>query len=290
MMKQILFNLILLSLHLSAQAAKPTNNELKLIAAAKNNDVMVVEALLDLDTDVNALSSDYNPMPALFYAAKEGHTEVVKILLESKADLLGPGHALLTNEQGYVNGYCDEGCRAFEIACERGHTQVVKLLLDAGANILASAYVTPLKLAVLNNRIGVVELLIKVKTKLEVKGKKTPLMIAAENNYTKIVKMLLQAGADVDGYANEEAKTAFLFAAEKGNIAIFNILKRHKKKLLKSRNTDKNNHERGVFTNDFSSDSSDDTLVDSASANKGINWSAEISNFIASFLMASMIF
>ena len=43
-------------------------------------------------------------------------------------------------------------------------------------------------------------------------------------------------------------------------------------------------------SSDVSSDSSDDTLVDSASANKGIKWSAEISNFIASFLMASMIF
>ena len=57
---------------------------------------------------------------ALMIASHDGHTEVVKLLLDKGAQV---------NMQG------KDGGSALMIASQNGHTEVVKLLLDKGAQV-----------------------------------------------------------------------------------------------------------------------------------------------------------
>ncbi|HRU54266.1 MAG TPA: ankyrin repeat domain-containing protein, partial [Candidatus Sumerlaeia bacterium] len=57
---------------------------------------------------------------ALWMASKEGHTEIVKLLLAKRAD---------------VNMKHKKGLTALWMASKNGHTDVVKLLLEKGADV-----------------------------------------------------------------------------------------------------------------------------------------------------------
>jgi ankyrin repeat protein len=76
--------------------------------------------LIGLGTDVNA--RDKEGRIALMYASKEGHTEIVKLLIESEADV---------NEQ-----YKDEST-ALMIASYFRYTEVIILLIEVGADVNA---------------------------------------------------------------------------------------------------------------------------------------------------------
>ena len=97
-------------IYYSPEWIHPTGDIGALIDAAKNNNVDIVRTL-SKTVDVNTHNGR-----ALKYASENGNTEIVKILLDSGAN---------------VNNY------ALTQACVNGHTQTVKILLDAGANINA---------------------------------------------------------------------------------------------------------------------------------------------------------
>ena len=62
--------------------------------------------------------------PALSIAAKNGHTHIVRYLLDNKAT---------TGRTGYY----DAGKLALHFAAERGHVEICKLLLETGASVEA---------------------------------------------------------------------------------------------------------------------------------------------------------
>jgi hypothetical protein len=96
-----------------------------LIRYSRKGDITKVRNLLDKGTDVNTKNKQgyFFEYTALMAAAGNGHTELVKLLIDKGADMnaIWPGWS--------------NGVTALMIAAYNGHTEVVKLLLDKGADV-----------------------------------------------------------------------------------------------------------------------------------------------------------
>ncbi len=88
-----------------------------LLNAAKNGDLAQVQVLLNEDADVNA--KDKNHKTALMWAAVKGHTDVVKLLLDSGASV---------HIKTMIGGKT-----ALQYATDKGHTEIIRLLRETGA-------------------------------------------------------------------------------------------------------------------------------------------------------------
>lgn len=178
-----------------------------------NNDVEKVKTLLSVGgVDVNAKNKDGRT--ALIEAAMEGHVEVVRLLLENKAD---------------VNEKITKACAtALMAAACNGHTETVKLLLENKADINAetSNGGTALQYAAYKGHIEVVKLLLENKADVNAKivGGRTALMAAAEKGYSDIVKLLLENKADVNA-KTEDGLTALRIAIDKEHAEVVKLLK-----------------------------------------------------------------
>ena len=85
-MKRILFSIVCISLILAAFAkADVSDKNAKLLLAVKDGSVKDVQTLLAEGANPN--TTDDHGVPALMWAANNGHTEVVKFLLEKGADV-----------------------------------------------------------------------------------------------------------------------------------------------------------------------------------------------------------
>ena len=82
-----------------------------LMVASKNGHTKIVKLLLEKGADVNA------KMTALMLAAANGHTEIIKLLLEKGAD---------------VNAKNKYGSTALMFAAANGRTEIVQILLEKG--------------------------------------------------------------------------------------------------------------------------------------------------------------
>ena len=119
-----------------------------LFMASANNHTEIVKLLLDAKADVNTA---YNGMTPLFIASGKGYLEIVKLLLKAKAD---------------VNVTDNVGATSLYFASQNGHAEVVELLLSAGADVNAKAkvggrgrYYSPLDVAEHNKHEQVIKLL-----------------------------------------------------------------------------------------------------------------------------------
>ena len=95
-------------------------NEEGFVLAAREGHLEVVRLLLEAGVDKDAPNTD--DRTALHIAAQEGHLEVVRLLLEAGAD----------KDAADTDGW--SGWPALLIAAKKGHLEVVRLLLDAGAD------------------------------------------------------------------------------------------------------------------------------------------------------------
>jgi len=154
----------------------------ELVGAAKDNDFMTVQRLIEQGVDVNAF--DDGQRQALANAAYYGHLGIVTLLLKHGAKVTA------TSLINAASGTTNQGSRL----------EIVKILLDKGANINAqSRGTTALMAAVTSNNKEVVRLLLDRgadRTKKNEDGK-TALMLAKEHAKTygdAIVKMLSNTG------------------------------------------------------------------------------------------------
>ena len=186
--------------------------------AAQNGHIEVVKALLEKSANVDARRNTGST--PLFIAAQNGHIEVVKILLENKAN---------------VDASRKDSATPLCIAAHQGHTEVVKVLLQKGANVDARRNTgeTPLYFAAQKGHIAVVTALLEKSANVDARRNtgETPLYVAAQNGHTEVVIALLSYNANVDASRNAGA-TPLYIAAQKGHIAVVTAL------LEKSANVD----------------------------------------------------
>ena len=139
---------------------------------------------------------------ALICAARKGHSNIVRVLLDKGA------------ETSIANSY---GFTALHISSQHGHIEVVKILVEAGAPLEATTLVgsTPLHQAAENGHASVIKVLTEAGADVDgrrfgprVPGKafgETPLHVAANKGYVSATRELLVANANaLSTVANSE--------------------------------------------------------------------------------------
>ena len=154
--------------------------------------------------DLNA-KDEYNCAP-LLWAARNGHIDMLKLLLDKGADV---------ETQGY------NGMRALHHVCNSSKEKCVEILLEADANPNATddANSTPLHWAAAR---GVLNIIVRLSDKgadpnVATKTGVRPIHKACIYGQFQIVKKLVECGADVDVQDNE-GNTALHYAARMGFI------------------------------------------------------------------------
>jgi ankyrin repeat protein len=159
----------------------------ELLEAARAGDATAVRTLLRSGADPNAARGD--GLTALHLAAESGHLEVVRALVDAKANV---------EAKSRIGGYTP-----LHLAATGAYAEVVRALLDAGANPAAATTTggaTPLHLAAkaLNGEVAA-RMLIERGAPIDAKENasgQTPLMFAASYGRTATVHELVSHGAD----------------------------------------------------------------------------------------------
>lgn len=174
-----------------------------LMKAAWEGDAEIVAFLLEKGAKVNAQATDTKET-ALHNAISGGHTDVVKLLLEAKADVK------LLNTYGFD---------PFTSAVAAGHRDIAEMLLGAGANVNARVHtLTPLMFAVSARNPEMVKWLASKKADVNAgvkEGGQTALNLAILNADAEMVQTLIDLKANVN-YKDASGVTP-LAAAQKGD-------------------------------------------------------------------------
>ncbi|XP_052087496.1 uncharacterized protein LOC127724554 [Mytilus californianus] len=148
-----------------------------LYIACQEGHTEVVKMLINNKVDINKCR-DTGASP-LYIACQEGHTEVVQMLINNKAD---------------INKCNDKEVSPLYIACYKGHTEVVQMLINNKADInkcTDTDGLSPIFIACYKGHAEIVELLLKHKADCYHKWKGlTPLNIARRENHKNIVHLL----------------------------------------------------------------------------------------------------
>ena len=204
------------------------------IAAYNNNSGVVRLLCQEYGVDVNCSTSETleeepkKGMTPLEWAARKGHAEVVKVLLDNKAHV-------------NVNRPTDSVTPLY-VAAQEGHTEVVKLLLANKADVNASRHtdgVTPLSTAAENGHTEVVKVLLGNNADVNIRhtDSATPLYIGAFNGHTKVIKLFLANKADVNA-SKDNGVTPLYVAAQEGHTEVVTLLLANKADVNASRHTD----------------------------------------------------
>ena len=200
----------IVKLLLSRGANSQSSEGWALIGASYNGFPRVVELLLDQklsDINISARYKQHRKGTPLYFAASQGHLEVVRLLLErgAVADLV-----------------CEENT-AMTAAANAGHRAVVQALLEAFANPSiecrdGSAIVCAAK----NGFIDMIELLLAHNANVNGGRATSPLVAAVKGGYDSLAALLLHRGA----YINErtEVGTALTMAVDTDNLKMAQLL------------------------------------------------------------------
>lgn len=151
-----------------------------LVSAVLSENSSLVRHLLSRGANPHATTERIRIVP-LVQAALAGNIDIVKLLLEAKADVnMGPAFAL-------------------EAAAGRGHVQVLKLLLEAKADVNMGPY-TALMAAVDGGHLGIAKMLLDngANPNLGTKKVRTALKRAEKSRHPRkaeMIKILREAGA-----------------------------------------------------------------------------------------------
>lgn len=188
-----------------------------LMNAASHGNIEIVRFLLDCKANPNLIGGGHT---ALYCAIDNGFPEIVTMLLEAKAD---------------IHQKTAEGISPLVKAVDRSHTEVVRVLLKnkADPNITDIGF-TPLTRATYKGRghLEIVTLLCEAKADINVPAQEngySPLILAALNGYTDIIKYLLNKSELNVEYVNEENTTAFFCACYAGKMSTVKVLFESKK-------------------------------------------------------------
>lgn len=211
-----------------------------LFGAAERGQAARVDDLLK-DQPKLITAKDRHTLSALHHAARNGHVEVAKVLLQRGADpnveALGglvpiymaaaSGHLAVVRE--LVAAGADVEVRSpwnpLRIASANGHTAIVAFLLDLGASAEGHG-VAPIHAAAAAGHVAVLELLVDggaAVGRVTLDGFESALTIAAHRGHEHVIRWLLGRGADPN-HDNREGRTALHVAAEGGHVTIVEML------------------------------------------------------------------
>lgn len=181
----------------------------------------LVQMLLDYGADVNSInieeSKNYKGYSAFGYACRVANADIVKLLLNSKADLtlkdnnghLPIQHAFTSNDKQVTDIFWDLGVSLDNIndlsllcyAVKGNSEENVQKLLQMGADVDAvdKNECTALHVAIIKKELNLVQLLMENNADVNKRGNKsrTALGWAVFRERADIVKYLLEHGADV---------------------------------------------------------------------------------------------
>jgi ankyrin repeat protein len=184
----------------------------RLRLAARDGMVEEARALIGKGVDVNAPVDPVAGYIPLHLAVKYGHEAIVRLLLDSGADI---NCASTKSKQTPLH-----------LAAKHGHTAIAAALLDKGANVDAQAgwppKYTPLDLAAQYGHSGVTNILLARGASIR-RGKHcvVPLNLAAQHGHLDVVNTIL---LDKDNIQDSQATTALCIAAQHGHEGIVNVL------------------------------------------------------------------
>jgi ankyrin repeat protein len=185
--------------------AAAANENLRLVDAAKDQDVQQVRALLSKRPDVNLRSEDGST--ALLWAAHWNDLQTAQLLVRAGAD---------------PNLANDFRTTPLSQACTNGSPELVDLLLKAGANPNAPIGTgeTPLMTCARSGSVEAVRMLLVHGADVNAKEpnqNQTALMWAAAEQHAKVLQPLIEANADLKAHT-KTGFTAMHFAARVGDM------------------------------------------------------------------------
>jgi ankyrin repeat protein len=149
-------------------------------------------ALLKADATLIKARNDDGLTP-LLVAAREGHVEAVRVLLDAGAPVTETDdHAETRSQQAHSNGWTP-----LHLAAMAGRTAAAGLLLDRGADVNARGTrgrLTPLHYAAWGGHVKLVQLLLARKADRSIGDEqgRTPLDLAKERKHEAVVKVLVK--------------------------------------------------------------------------------------------------
>jgi len=183
-----------------------------LAAAAAGDKILVLQQLVQLQDA--ASNHDADGYTALQFAARNGHTDIVALLLQHGADVDAATHG--------------DQDTALHLSTLHGFDDVVQQLLEAGADIDAQNIdgSTALHIAAEAGDLQLVQLLVGAEADVNVQdwGGETALILAAQQGHTEVVRKLLSAGAIAETAACSDGYRALHHAAMQGHLTITNLL------------------------------------------------------------------
>ena len=217
-MKRLLFLCTFIILLFAASIdAQSSESDLRLLLAANSGDLPSAEKALAKGARPNFARFE-GSTTVLHYASKNGHAEIVKLLIKK-------GAALETQERAV--GTC------LLVASENGQLEVVKVLVEAGANLNAERPPfggrpdgrTALILAAENLHSNVVSFLLARGARVNVANTEgqTPLMLMAASGWTESARLAVEKSAQINAKDNGGG-TALMIAAMNGHTNLVKLL------------------------------------------------------------------
>ncbi|KAL7800188.1 ankyrin repeat-containing domain protein [Trichoderma ceciliae] len=171
-------------------------------------DVSVVQMLLDAGVDVDLLNRQN--LPAINIAVTNKKREVVKLLVDRKANLHRRdqyGWSPIMDAAGY-----------------KPDAEITRILAEGGANLgdYDSTESTPLHHATVRGETEVLKVLLEFRRGIDLEkrntGGETPLLVASSNSNVECIRLLIRAGADVN--AQNSVGVTELIRAAGGHISL----------------------------------------------------------------------
>lgn len=176
--------LVLVGIHHKIGAITYKNDCEALLDAIKNNNTKRVKALLE-STSPDCICQTSDPRTPLVMAAREGHLEIVRLLVDAGSN---------------VNTYAGGDETPLMAAASSGNLSLVHFLIEKGAFVdkRLSDNGTALLIAAKHGRSEIVSFLISKGAKVDeaVQGNGTALICAVRNGHYDVAKILLEHGAN----------------------------------------------------------------------------------------------
>ena len=220
---------------------EPTDNLAPaLIEAKKNSHTDIIQILLEHCTKIDKQS--WLLEPPLVQASEEGDAGIVELLLHHGITNYGGEALVAAAKKGHINiiklilenvdtiheGYM---VSAMVEASGEGSIESVKLLNKHGANVNLQNEVGrfALKMASLKGHIKIAQLLLEYGADVNLRTNNdgtTALMVASQNGHSEVVDLLLNHNAEVN-MQNNDGYYALMYASQEGHIKILEQLLNH---------------------------------------------------------------